>query len=114
PQYPYGAAFTIENICDGANLTITVTDALGCIGNSYLNNFPSRNDFNPVLNITPACSSMPNGAVELTNTPTTWYWEYKLKLTTDTTTAYNPNNLSDWVDTQFQLPTFNNLLPRTY
>src|SRR5258706_589541 len=35
PQYPSGAAFTIENICDGANLAVNVTDALGCTGYDY-------------------------------------------------------------------------------
>src|SRR5258706_1347219 len=114
PQYPSGAAFTIENICDGANLAVNVTDALGCTGydsSSFYSGFSGPNDFNPALNITPACSSMPNGAVEITNTPTTWYWSYMLKLTTDTNTAYNPNDLSDWT---LYSSTFNNLLPGTY
>jgi uncharacterized repeat protein (TIGR01451 family) len=117
PPYPYDAAFTIENICYGSNFAVTITDALGCTGydsSSWSGGYPGPNDFNPVLNITPTCNSMPNGSVEVTNIPTTWYWEYKLKLTTDTSTAYNPNDFSGWMDFQFSTPAFYNLLPGNY
>jgi uncharacterized repeat protein (TIGR01451 family) len=68
-NYP-GTSY-VSSICGNQNVTITVTDGVGCVGSQtvFVGETPVQG---PVFSITPSCDSLSNGTVTVNNVNTSY------------------------------------------
>ena len=72
--YLQGNGVGIHNICGNTNVTVTVTDALGCTGQTGINLSEAPYTTNPVISSNPSCNSQSNGSVIIDSIPTGFMW----------------------------------------
>ncbi len=67
PNSPGAGSTEFANLCDNTILNVTVTDALGCTGGQNIPIGGGPPVQNPSFVITPACNSLANGSVTISN-----------------------------------------------
>ncbi|MCX6291252.1 MAG: hypothetical protein NT126_05760 [Bacteroidetes bacterium] len=85
PDWPVTGWTTIGQLCDGDNVTVSVTDGAGCTG-QQTQAMVAPAVLNPIITISPSCDSLSNGAVTV-DSVASWFFGVNMAITT--TTSFN-------------------------